>query len=70
MKTILMHVTVSDGKGEDTKNLAIEIIDVNEAPQFARNDYHVYGNEGKVCFFHGFILLKIKVNVCIIYFPY
>ena len=52
MKTIVMHVTVSDGKGEDTKNLVIEIIDVNEAPQFARNVYHVYGNEGKVCFFH------------------
>nr|XP_022298872.1 protein dachsous-like [Crassostrea virginica] len=47
VKTIVMHVMVSDGKGEDTKNLAIEIIDVNEAPQFARNDYHVYGNEGK-----------------------
>lgn len=44
-----MSVTVSDGTGQDIKELHIDVTDINEAPTFIFNTFSISGNEGEVC---------------------
>lgn len=44
-----MSVTVSDGTGQDIKELHIDVTDINEAPTFISNTFSISGNEGEVC---------------------
>lgn len=44
-----MSVTVSDGTGQDIKELHIDVTDINEVPTFISNTFSISGNEGEVC---------------------
>ncbi|KAK3098569.1 hypothetical protein FSP39_020759 [Pinctada imbricata] len=46
-KTYTVTITVNDGQDSDTESLQISIIDVNEAPVFAFQQYTLTGNEGQ-----------------------
>ncbi|XP_052692955.1 cadherin-23-like [Crassostrea angulata] len=45
--SFIMSVTVSDGTGQDIKELHIDVTDINEAPTFISNTFSISGNEGE-----------------------
>ena len=47
--SILMYITVTDGKWYDTKYLSIQIQNENESPAFSQTFYTTTRDEGVVC---------------------